>query len=277
MQENRDCTEDLKRTIVDTESLSFGAALCWGLAGCLFWGALCDVTRAEGQSTLLLETSASSSNVSSSPSAPRSVEPVAAQPPDQVNFTGSVLFINFRSESADVVLPPQSPVQKLSRGFRDSIAPSAFIFTAAQAGISQADRKYPAFRQGAAGYGRYFWHDFADQASQKLLVESLLPVAFHDDNRYYRLGRGGFVHRTEYSLSRLVVTRDDRGQNTINLPEILGTGAAAGISSAYYPQQYRNWTETGQRWLTNAAFDGGVMVVREFWPEFSRTVFRRRR
>jgi hypothetical protein len=77
--------------------------------------------------------------------------------------------------------------------------------------------------------------------------------------------------------SRLVVTRDDRGQNTINLPEILGTGAAAGISSAYYPQQYRNRTETGQRWLINAAFDGGVMVVREFWPEFSHTVFRIRR
>ena len=85
------------------------------------------------------------------------------------------------------------------------------------------------------------------------------------------------MHRTGYSLSRLVVTRDDRGQNTINLPEIVGTGAAAGISSAYYPQQYRNWTETGQRWLINAAFDGGVMVVREFWPEFSRTVFRIRR
>jgi hypothetical protein len=68
------------------------------------------------------------------------------------------------------------------------------------------------------------------------------------------------VHRTGCSLSRLVVTRDDRGQNAINLPEMLGTGAAAGISSAYYPQQYRNWTETAQRWLINAAFDGGVMV-----------------
>jgi hypothetical protein len=88
----------------------------------------------------------------------------------------------------------------------------------AQAGISQADKKYPAFGRGAAGYGRYYWHDFAYQASQKLLVESFLPLVFHDDNRYYRLGRGSFVHRTEYSLSRLVVTRDDRGRTTINLP-----------------------------------------------------------
>src|SRR6266550_4568016 len=154
MQKNRDCTEESCRKSVDTESLSFGAALLWGFAGCLLWGALCDVTRAEGQSTLLLETSASSS-VSSLPSAPSSVEPVVERPPDQANSTGSVLFMNFRSESADVVLPPQSPGQKLSRGFLDSIAPSVFIFTAAQAGISQANKKYPAFRQGVAGYGRY--------------------------------------------------------------------------------------------------------------------------
>jgi hypothetical protein len=245
MQKNRDCTEESGRTSVDTESFSFGAALHWGFAGCLLWGVLCDVTRAEGQSTLLLETSASLSGVSSLPSAPPSVESVVEQPPDQANSTGSVPFMNFRSESADVVLPPQSPGQKLSLGFLDSIAPSVFIFTAAQASISQADKKYPAFRQGAAGFGRYYWHDFADQASQKLFVESFLPVVFHDDNRYYRLGRGSFVHRIGYSLSRLVVTRHDRGQNTINLPEILGTGAAAGISSAYYLQQYRNWTETG--------------------------------
>jgi hypothetical protein len=277
MQKNRDCADKAGRTSVDTESLSFGAALLWGLAGCLLWAALCDVTRAEGQSTLLLETSASSNGVSSLPSAPSSVESVVKQPPDEANSTKSVLFMNFRSESADVVLPPQSPGQKLSRGFLDSFAPSAFIFTAAQAGIGQADNKYPAFGQGAAGYGRYYWHGFADQASQRLLVESFLPVVFHDDNRYYRLGRGSFVHRTGYSLSRLVVTRDDRGQHAINLPEIVGTGAAAGISSAYYPQQYRNWTETGQRWLINAAFDGGVMVVREFWPEFSHAVFRIRR
>jgi hypothetical protein len=277
MQINPGHAQEPGRLSVDAESLSFGAALRWGFATCLLWGALCDMTRAQGQSTPLFETFASSNGVSSSRSTPLSAEPTVEQSPIQSNSMGSVLFMNFRSESADAVLPPQSPGQKLSRGVFDSIAPSAFVFTAAQAGISQAGKKYPAFGQGTAGYGRYYWHDFADQASQKLLVESFLPVVFRDDNRYYRLGRGSFVHRTGYSLSRLVVTRDDRGQNTINLPEIVGTGAAAGISSAYYPQQYRNWTETGQRWLINAAFDGGVMVVREFWPEFSHTVLRMRR
>src|SRR6267154_2711708 len=131
MQKNRDCAEESGRTSVDSESLSFGAALLWGFAVFLLWGALCDVTRADVQSAFLLETSASSSGVYSLPSAPPTVESIVKQPPDQANSSGSVLFMNFRSESADVVLPPQSPCQKLSRGFLDSMAPSAFIFTAA--------------------------------------------------------------------------------------------------------------------------------------------------
>jgi hypothetical protein len=53
--------------------------------------------------------------------------------------------------------------------------------------------------------------------------------------------------------SRLVVTRDDRGQHAINLPEILRTGAKVGVYSAYDPQLYRNWVETWQRWLIHAA------------------------
>jgi hypothetical protein len=76
MQKNRDCTEESGRTSVDTKSLSFGAALLWRFAGCLLWEAPCDVTLAEAQSTLLLETSASSSGVSSLPSAPASVKPM---------------------------------------------------------------------------------------------------------------------------------------------------------------------------------------------------------
>jgi hypothetical protein len=53
--------------------------------------------------------------------------------------------------------------------------------------------------------------------------------------------------------SPFVVTWDDRTQHTINLPEILRTGATVGVSSAYYPQLYRNRVETGQRWLIHAA------------------------
>jgi hypothetical protein len=207
MRLNQDSPRNWHRISGDAKKLSLRMTFPLGVAGLLLVFVLSNAARAEGQSELASisspETNGSLTSLSAtSASATQTIE----QPTQQAQPTGSLLFSVFRSERADTVLPPQSPGQKLSRGLLDSVAPSAFIFTATEAGISQAGKKYPAFGQGAAGYGRYYWHDFADQASQKLLVESFLPIVFHDDNRYYRLGRGGFVHRTGYALSRLVVS-----------------------------------------------------------------------
>lgn len=272
MRANRDSPEPWTRIFSDAKRFSLHATFLFGLASLLLVVVLFQGEKAEGQSEPASVASSRPNASLTLPSAPSNADEATEQPTEQTKSTDSLLFSAFRSVNADAMLPPQTPGQKLSRGFLDSVGLSAFVFTAAEAGISQAGKKYPAFGQGAAGYGRYYWHGFADQASQRLLVESFLPVVFHDDNRYYRLGRGSFVHRTGYALSRLVVTRDDRGQNTVNLPEIIGTGAAAGISSSYYPHQYNDWTETGQRWVFNAALDGGIMVVREFWPEFSHLI-----
>ena len=139
-----------------------------------------------------------------------------------------------------------------------------------QAGIAQATDSYPAFHQGAAGYARYYWHTFADQADENLLVESILPTVLHEDSRYYTLGHGGFLKRSVYAASRTAITRKDDGGSTVNVSEIVGAGAAAGISSAYYPGQYYTWTKTGQRWLTNIILDGATLYVKEFWPDINK-------
>jgi len=154
---------------------------------------------------------------------------------------------NFRSVSADVILPAQTAKDKFKVGLQDTFDYSNFIFVGAQAGLSQAANSYPAFHQGVRGYGRYYWHTFADQSDENLWVESILPAAFHEDSRYYTLGHGGFIKRTAYALSRVIITRTDRGTETFNASEIIGSGGAAGISSAYYPSQYCTWTKTGQR------------------------------
>ena len=155
----------------------------------------------------------------------------------------------------------------------DSFDYSSFIFVGIQAGISQGSNAYPAFRQGAAGYGRYYWHTFADQTDENLWVEGILPVVFRQDSRYYTLGHGGFIKRGIYAVSRTVITRTDSGKETFNASEVLGSGIAAGISSAYYPTQYRTWTKIGQRWLTNALLDFGTFAAKEFWPDVNHAIF----
>jgi hypothetical protein len=180
---------------------------------------------------------------------------------------------NFEAVSVNAKLPPQSVKEKFKDATDDSFDYSSFIFVGGLAGVGQASNSIPEFHQGAAGYGRYYWHTFADQTDENYLVEFAFPVALRQDARYYTLGRGGVLKRTAYSLSRILITRTDSGRETFNASEIIGAGAASGISDFYYPEQERTWTKTGQRWLTNVSLDGATFVLREFWPDINSALF----
>jgi hypothetical protein len=65
------------------------------------------------------------------------------------------------------------------------------------------------------------------------MTEAIVPAATKEDPRYYTLGKGGFIKRTGYAVSRLLITKTDAGRNTFNISEIVGAGAAAGIGNAY--------------------------------------------
>jgi hypothetical protein len=210
----------------------------------------------------------SSSNAASSSGS------AGAASPEEGRQTKRILYIvpNFRAVSVGAKLPPQSAKEKFKTGALDSFDYSSFIFAGIQAGIGQATNSYPAFHQGAAGYGRYYWHTFADQTDENLWVEAILPVVLHQDSRYYTQG-GGFIKRGFYAVTRTVITRSDSGRETFNASEILGAGTAASISSLYYPTQYRTWTKIGQRWLTNVVLDFGTFAAKEYWPDINHAIF----
>jgi len=192
--------------------------------------------------------------------------------------TKRILWIipNYRSVSADTHLPPQTLKEKFWLATQDSFDYSSFLLTGILAGVGQAKNAVPEFRQGASGFGRYYWHSFADQAVGNYLTEAIVPAATREDPRYYTRGHGGLFRRSRYALSRLVVTRTDSGGSSFNFSEIVGNGAGAGISDLYYPASERTWTKTGQKWLTQVAIDGVFNVFKEFWPDIDRTVFRGR-
>ncbi len=180
---------------------------------------------------------------------------------------------NFRSVSANVKLPPESVKEKFIETTQDSFDYSSFIFVGILAGVAQAQNSSPEFRQGAVGYGRYYWHTFVDEADENYQVEFFFPSALRQDPRYYTLGHGGLFKRTLYSFSRVLITRTDAGGETLNTSEIVGAGAASGISDLYYPSVDRTWTKTGQRWLLNIGLDGGTFIFKEFWPDVNSHTF----
>jgi hypothetical protein len=229
------------------------------------------------------QTQVASVDAADLPDAPQAVQTTSSQAATdqkiaQANTgqqTKRILFIvpNFRSVSVDQKLPPLAPKDKFKLALNDSFDYSSFIYVGILAGVGQAQGSYPEFHQGAAGYARYYWHSFADTVNENAFTEFILPVAFHQDPRYYTLGRGGAVKRTVYSLDRLAITRTDSGAATFNFSEVVGAGASAGISNLYYPSRYNTWTKTGQKWITQIALDGVANIAKEFWPDVNAHVF----
>jgi hypothetical protein len=198
-----------------------------------------------------------------------------ADPDSEGRQTKRILYIvpNFRAVSVDSQPPAQPVKEKLTTAMEDSFDYSSFIFIGIQSGLGQINHSYPEFGQGVAGYGRYYWHTFADSTDENLWVEFVIPTALRQDTRYYTLGRGGFAKRFVYAFSRVAITRTDEGHEAFNASEILGAGAAATISNFYYPSQERTEVKTYQRWVTSVLIDGGTFVFKEFWPDLNNTFF----
>lgn len=182
---------------------------------------------------------------------------------------------NFRSVSTDEKLPPQSAKEKFIDTTRDSFDYSAVFVPLALAGYGMARNSTPEFGDGGPAFARYFWHAAVDQTSENYLVGFIVPAITHEDTRYYTLGRGGFWKRTGYALSRVVITRNDKGTDEFNLSEVVGAGASSGISSLYYPTRDRSLGSVGSEWGLSVAIDAASFAVKEFWPDVNHALFQR--
>ncbi len=205
--------------------------------------------------------------------APQAQSQSPAPPPPQQTTRILGIIPNFRAVSADVKLPPQTVKEKFKTAFEDSFDYSAIFIPLALAGYGVLDNSYPEFGSGADAFGQYLWRAAVDQTDENFMVEAIVPSITHEDNRYYTLGHGGFWKRTGYALTRVVVTRNDAGNETFNTSEVVGAGAAAGISATYYPTRERSIGTFGSQWGLNVGIDALSFVAKEFWPDVNHALF----
>jgi hypothetical protein len=228
--------------------------------------------------TPALDLSISTSATADQPAPPADVD--APQPQTQSNEpapkqTSRILGIlpNFRAVSADVKLPPQSTKEKFITASEDSFDYSALFVPVALAAYDLESNPDPEFGTGGIAYARYLWHAVVDQTSENFFVEAIVPSITHEDNRYYTLGHGGFLKRTGYALSRVVITRSDAGKEVFNSSEVFGSGASAGLSTLYYPTRERSFGNTGSQWGLDVGIDALSFEVKEFWPDINHYLF----
>jgi hypothetical protein len=183
---------------------------------------------------------------------------------------------NFAAVSADTELPPLTVRGKFILATQDSVDYSSFVWAGMQAGQSMALKSYPELGHGAAGYSRYYWRAFVDQASGSFFTEAIVPVVTHEDPRYYTLGHGGFLRRAQYALSRVMLTKTDSGGTSFNFSEILGNGMEAGLANFYYPPQERSLRNTAVNWVAQLEAASLNNLVREFWPDIRHKFLRQK-
>jgi hypothetical protein len=167
---------------------------------------------------------------------------------------------------------PLSPFQKFEIFAGQSIAPSRLLSSAFSAGISQADDSLSGYGQGMSGYGKRFGSSLATAASDHFFGTFLLASMLHDDPRYFVTGHGGVGHRVAYSLSRLVVTRTDRGTLAVNWPRLIGPLAAEVLANSYLPAKEQTGGKTAQRFGVRIGFIEAGNLAKEYWPTIFRSL-----
>jgi len=174
-------------------------------------------------------------------------------------------------------VPPLTTGGKFKVVTRGSFDYILIPWYAALAGVSQAENSEPGYGQGAEGYGKRFGAAFADGTIENYLTGAVLPSLLHQDPRFFQESEGGFVHRTEYAVSRIFVTRTDSGHQQFNFSEVIGSAMSAAISTySYHPKGDRNLPNTASVWGTQVAYDTATIVVKEFWPDIRRKMSKKK-
>jgi hypothetical protein len=230
----------------------------------------------------------------SSPAAPQSQtpkdQPAAAASGDQSQTSPSpapeekakddrmfYVMPNYLTVEDKSHVKPISWKEKFSITAKGAFDPYEFTIVGILAGIRQAENAYPSFGQGAAGYGKRYGTAFADQVDGNIMVGAVFPSILKTDPRYFQLGKGGFVHRFGYAISRIFVTWKDSGGDTFNVSEFAGNATAIGISNLYYPPSDRSISSNLHDWGVQMGIDAFGNELKEFWPDIHRRIMAHRK
>jgi hypothetical protein len=191
--------------------------------------------------------------------------------------------------------PPLASHEKFHLFLKSAFDPGSIGLVGFQAGVSQAENEFPAYGQGAQGYGKRFGAALADEVDAGFWSNYVYPVLLKADPRYFRLGEGSVPHRIGYSLKQEFLCHTDKGGRAFNFSNVLGAFTSGAISNLYYPGNTRIRTIAATS--TSPAIpvyqnDRGVALTMsraaialgygtlgglldEFWPDIQRRVFQR--
>jgi hypothetical protein len=120
------------------------------------------------------------------------------------------------------------------------------------------------------GFAHRYGIGYVDQVVGNYFPEAIIPALLHKDPRYFRKGEGSKKGRLFYAVSRIVVSRNDKGETTFNSPEILGNALASLTVMSYHPHERTLGAGFYQWGVTYIGSDMVGQILKEFWPDVKR-------
>jgi hypothetical protein len=131
---------------------------------------------------------------------------------------------------------PLNSFDKIKLSIMSRLTFSDIGSTAFSAGFSQIRDSSPHFGSDSGAFGERLGALALKQTSQSIFTYGIYASLFHDDPRYYVMGRQRKIGvRALYSASRLVITQTDDGRAAINWPKFAGIASATALTDLYYP------------------------------------------
>ena len=159
---------------------------------------------------------------------------------------------------------PLTPKLKFNLAVRSSVDPLTFMIVGGVAGVEQAHNTFPGYGSGPGAYGKRYGAGYADNIIGRLLGSAIFPSVFHQDPRYFYLGKGSVGSRALYAIDSTFITRGDNGRNEPNYSHLLGNFTAAGISNLYRAPSDRSASLTLRDGLIITGTNAVGNLVREF-------------
>jgi hypothetical protein len=157
---------------------------------------------------------------------------------------------------------------------RQTYSPFTFVSAAWEATWAQAWAQWPQYGGGMEGWGKRFGATLADTESRRFIQGFLFSSLFHQDPRYFPSGQKRLFVRGVYAVSRVLITRADDGESTMNSSEILGTLVTSSLQNAYYPRADRGFGNTLNRFSGALSSDAVSDLIHEFAPDMKRMFHR---
>jgi len=164
---------------------------------------------------------------------------------------------------------PLTARQKFTLFVKETADPYTFASAAMGAGLSQASNGTPVYGDGMAAYGQRLGAAISDMATQNFFSDYLLATVLHEDPRYYRMGPGHSIpRRIYYSLTRIIITKTDKGSTRFNFSGVGGMAMGIALSNAYYPDKSVSGAVTSGRFTSSMTSSALGNLLPEFWPDF---------